>query len=436
MRYFSFFLLITLLFLMSGRFFLPLPIRESFLTNEAYIMRFLWLDSVNTYLESGKILMIDDKRLEDVNTGEDQGYPLILSMIGSSFHQKQMTLKTFVLFNYAFFLFFGLISSLLLYFTFRSILISSLFYFIYLTSGIYTGGLDHHWTLGALIPFYISCLIFIMIKHSRISFLSLVPYFLIAGTANIIREGNGVVGILLFISSLMIYVFFHHKRHSVIKVRKLFLYALLFIFLYSLPEMLLAAMRSQRDQMYFNNQKSVMITHHGLWHNAFMGLGYIPNPYGIKWADSNNLSFVRTVNPKANYMTNEYYDILQKLYIEYSLKSPLYWVQNYAAKIAGIHLYSETILPPLFLRFFPFRTGYYSLYIFLLGLIILAKKSRVIAQLTLFVLSALIISSLPAIIGMPSTLYLEGFHSAYLMTIVYFFAALLIRIKKTIHSYV
>lgn len=263
-----------------------------------------------------------------------------------------------------------------------------------------------------------------------------IPYFFISGVANIIREGNGVVGILLFISSLMIYKLFHTNRQYVIHIRKVFLYTLLFIFIYSLPEMLLTSIRNERDQMYFNNQKSVMITHHGLWHNAFMGLGYIPNPYGIEWADSNNLSFVRTVDPKANYMTNEYYDILQKLYIEYSLKSPLYWVQNYAAKIAGIHLYSETILPPLFLRFFPFRTGYYSLYIFLLGLIILAKKSKLVAQLTLFVLSALIISSLPAIIGMPSTLYLEGFHSAYLMTIVYFFAALLMQIKKTIHAYV
>src|SRR3989344_5746474 len=135
-----------LLLFMSVRYLSFQPVKLVWSTGEAYLMRFQWLESVNLYLDTGKLLMYPpDMRLEDVATGEDQGYPFILSFVGSLTNVQKMNFGNFVRFNYLLFVLLGVAASLLLYAGFESLLVAVVFFFFYLRTNIYTGGLDHNW---------------------------------------------------------------------------------------------------------------------------------------------------------------------------------------------------------------------------------------------------------------------------------------------------
>src|SRR3989344_2690556 len=158
--------LFILLFGMSVQFFCTRPIKLQWSTQEAYLMRFQWLDSVNLYLKTGKILMLpENNRLEDLSTGEDQGYPFILSVIGRTLGMQEMSFGAFIKFNYLLLMTLGIATSVLLFLCFNSLLVSLFFYYSYLRIGVYSGGIDHHWMLGAYIPFYVAFLMFFLKKR-------------------------------------------------------------------------------------------------------------------------------------------------------------------------------------------------------------------------------------------------------------------------------
>lgn len=416
--------LFILLFGMSIQFFFTRPIKSQWSTQEAYLMRFQWLDSVNLYLKTGKILMLPEKdRLEDLSTGEDQGYPLIMSFLGRTLRQQEMNFGAFIKFNYLLMVTLGVATSVLFFLSFNSLLISLTFYFLYLRMGIYFGDIDHHWMLGAYMPFYIAFLIFFLKKRATFKPIWFLPYFLIAGVANIVREGYGVIGILLLVSVLIVIPFQNGFKHK-LKLRKNFLFVFLLILVYLAPALLLNGVRYWRDVKYFNGQSSDMITHHGIWHNAFMGLGYIPNSYGIQWDDTNPIKFVHKVNPNINYMTNEYYSILRGLYFKYSYESPKLWFDNVLAKASAIHKLNGEFANTSPGKFLPPDLRNYFLYISLFGILILSRKDKVANAIFWLVLASLLISSIPGFIGTPTFIYLGGLKSAFFLT--WFYLCLLI----------
>ena len=89
------------LLISSWQYLFSRHIKLNWTYKEAYLMRFQWLDSINLYLHTGKILMSpENMRLEDLCVGEDQGYPLILSLIGKFMGMSRMAFDTFIKFNY------------------------------------------------------------------------------------------------------------------------------------------------------------------------------------------------------------------------------------------------------------------------------------------------------------------------------------------------
>ncbi|KKS82189.1 MAG: hypothetical protein UV55_C0004G0005 [Candidatus Gottesmanbacteria bacterium GW2011_GWC1_43_10] len=418
-------ILVFFLLIFALRFYFSRPIRTYWFYSEAYVMRFQWLDSVNLYLKSGKILMYPpQERLEDVSTGEDQGYPFILSILGNLTGKKEMTFATFVRFNYLFLITLGIISSILLFLTFDHIAIALIFFYFYLRLDIYSGGLDHHWMLGALLPFYISFLMFYIYSRQKLSAFWLIFYLGVAGLANIIREGYGVIGIMILVGvGFMIWVIEKLKWRQVFRVQNL-VWGVIFWVIYSAPGWTLDRVRNFRNQIYFDRQASIMITHHGLWHNAFMGLGYVPNKYGIIWNDANNLPFVRQVNQQANYMTNEYFSILGSLYFKYALADPGFWWTNYLAKIISIQQFIASLFPHELKSFFPPFVRLLAFYVILLTTWRLSRSNKTRLLLTSLILISLVASSLPGIIGLPAQAYLRGLQSAYFMTWIYLFILL------------
>ena len=422
------------LLLSTYQFLQSRSVRLQWTKQEVYLMRFQWLDSVNLYLQTGKLLMLPENiRLEDGSIGEDQGYPLILSTIGKSTGQKEMNFGHFTHFNYALYVVLGATTAVLLFLSFGNLIVPVAFYYFYLKSNMYNGGVDHHWMMAAFLLFYLAFLIFLVRRRHNIHPLLLFIYFLIAGVANIIREGDGVVALLLFAAFIAIILIQDSFKKT--RLRKKFIIAALLIFTYVMPWLVLSSIRTYRNHVYFNGQKSVMITHHGLWHNAFMGLGYLPNPYGIRWDDSSVLPLVKTVNPNANYLTNEYFGILRQLYFKHVFEHPQFFLENLLAKIKATHLYLASLFPQT-LSTVPAVVQEYALYLILLGMYLVSRGSKQLMANFSLVIVALVAAMLPGLIAVPTGFYSRGLESAYYMTWILFLAAIIFRFKdklKKIH---
>lgn len=447
----NFFLNLSLIFLflallvMSIQFLNTRSIKLHWSTQEAYLMRFQWLDSVNLYLKTGKILMLpENNRLEDLSTGEDQGYPFILSVLGQSLGMKEMTFGAFIKFNYLLVITLGVATSVLLFLSFSSLPIALIFYFLYLRIGVYFGGIDHHWMLGAFVPFYVAFLIFFLKKRATFKPVWFLPYLLVAGVANIFREGNGVIGILLLVSVLTVVNIQDARKIFKLKsIPRLFFPKLqknifiipLLILAYLAPVLLLNGARNWRNLKYFNGQSSDMITHHGIWHNAFMGLGYIPNNYGIKWDDNNPIKFARLVNPDVGYMTSEYFSILRGLYFKYSFESPDLWFGNILAKAKAISMLNTEFTNNSPGKFLPLMLRNYFLYISLFGIFLLSRKDKVATAIFWLILASLLISTIPGFIGTPTFIYLGGLQSAFFLTWFYLGLLIYLDLKNFLKQY-
>lgn len=418
----SLILLLLILTGMSLQFIYSKSIKLQWQSNEAYLMRFQWLDSANLYLKTGKILMLpQNNRLEDLSTGEDQGYPFLMSILGKGLGIREMNFGFFIQFNYLLLITLGIMCSLLVFVVFKSIFLTSLFYFLYLELGIYNGGIDHHWIIGSYIIFCILYNISLIRHKSNFPKSLLIIYFLIAGLANVIREGDGLTGILILSVSVIIIIGWKYKnipKYPILKF-KILLFGIFLISMFFLPTALLKLARYQRDLSFFNGKSSDMITHHGLWHNAFMGLGYIPNNYGIQWSDNNPIKFVHLINPETGYMTNDYYNILRGLYFKYSFESPNLWYGNILAKARTINKLNGEFTNNSPGKFLPQVLRNYFLYISLFGILLLSRKDKSKTAIFWLILVSLLISSIPGFIGTPTILYLEGLQSAFFMTWFY-----------------
>lgn len=435
------FLFITLL-VMSLQFLNTRSIKSHSPEQNAYLTwRFQWLDSVNLYLKTGKILMLpENNRLEDLAVGEDQGYPFILSILGRSLGMKEMTFSAFVKFNYLLVIALGVATSVLFFLAFKSLLVSNAFYYLYLRiAGIYGGGVDHHWMLGVYIPFYLAFLIFYLRFRTNFKRYWLGFYFLVAGIANMLREGDGVIGLLIFFSLLTIIIIQEDFKKFIPKpiLTSLFSYlgrnVFLIVFLttmYLLPTLLLIQVRNSRNLRYFEGKSSDMITHHGIWHVAFMGLGYIPNDYGIQVDDTNPIKFAHKVNPDIKYMTNEYFDILRALYFKYSFESPNLWFGNVLIKLEDTHELSATFFSQITGNFLPNTVGNFVLYFLLSSIFLLSYTNKISTTIFWTIFSSLIITSIPGLIVAPSYFYTVGFQAALLMTLFYLFIIFYLKLKK------
>lgn len=86
---------------------------------------------------------------------------------------------------------------------------------------------------------------------------------------------------------------------------------------------------------------------HGAFANLYMGLGGVPNRFGIEWSDFSAIDAVKAVDPSVAYLSPRFYEILQTRYFEIVRESPAAVASIYLQKLA---LTLRTDLPSL-----PFR---------------------------------------------------------------------------------
>lgn len=88
-----------------------------------------------------------------------------------------------------------------------------------------------------------------------------------------------------------------------------------------------------RDRAFENPQLSAGTpTTHPLWHPAYLGLGWLDNPYGIRWDDSVAAHAVEEVDPDAAYLGTRYESILREKWLTIVRDDPGFFARTLASK--------------------------------------------------------------------------------------------------------
>ena len=71
---------------------------------------------------------------------------------------------------------------------------------------------------------------------------------------------------------------------------------------------------------------------HGIWHSAYLGLGYLENKWGIEWNDKVGFDHARRYDPTALYPNPKHYTVMRKLYFKYLREEPVEYIKNHIKK--------------------------------------------------------------------------------------------------------
>lgn len=75
---------------------------------------------------------------------------------------------------------------------------------------------------------------------------------------------------------------------------------------------------------------------HPFWHPAYLGLGYLPNKYGITWNDAVAIDAVERARPGTRYLSGTYESTLRHLYLKLVAHDPLFALRTYGTKAWAI----------------------------------------------------------------------------------------------------
>jgi hypothetical protein len=155
----------------------------------------------------------------------------------------------------------------------------------------------------------------------------LIPLAVVASFASSVRANAGLGFIIGAIILIVV-------RASQWRVR-LSMIALVLLAYLSVGSFAMHAIQVQRDQIIGHDFTSPYPNGHPLWHNLYMGLGYIKNPYGIRIKDAAAVAAAKKEDPAAEFPTQRYESALRKLYFRMLEHHPGFVAHDYAVK-AGV----------------------------------------------------------------------------------------------------
>lgn len=128
---------------------------------------------------------------------------------------------------------------------------------------------------------------------------------LVLGYANKIRSHAGT-GAILFI---LLWIFLDSRGSNLEK----FWFSIVFLSMCSIPYLHFQYLEKQRDgylqKLGKKNLTGSII--HPKWHSIYIGLGYLPNSYGIEYSDTIAADKVKSIQPQAFYCSTEYENVLR-----------------------------------------------------------------------------------------------------------------------------
>lgn len=218
---------------------------------------------------------------------------------------------------------------------------------------------------------------------------------IIIGYANFLR-GHAGTGVFIFIA---LWLFL---RKGFALKEKLSSLVLLSIFAF-LPHLHIKHLEDQRDRFLAktNPSHSRASVSHPLWHNAYIGLGYLPNDYQIRWGDGCGFDKVKTIDPSAKFYSDTYLQILKNEIIKMLRSDPMFLLKTLVYKMFVILLmvlkYSNVGLlflfyvKPPFREFIPMIAS--SLFFAIPGLLAIPKPEYLSGMITLVSLFSIYLCS-------------------------------------------
>ncbi len=165
----------------------------------------------------------------------------------------------------------------------------------------------------------------------------LLPWFtlggLVLGYCNFIRSQAGT-GIVLF---LFVWLILNHSISW--KGKAAFFFVLLVCF--RLPTLQFKMMEKTRDAFLEEavSQYRPLNIRHPFWHSVYIGLGYLPNKYGIEYRDGSASDKVASIDPKAAYCSPEYEKILKASTLGIVKTDPFFFLKTVLLKARKIFGY-------------------------------------------------------------------------------------------------
>jgi hypothetical protein len=215
----------------------------------------------------------------------------------------------------------------------------------------------------------------------------------LAGLTNTFRSNTGL-GIVIALGAVIVMANGAVRRRLLVLAAVAACYLLLSSGLLSLAY----AARADRMQGYpVNTGGSSGVSNwsqgagHPFWHAVYLSLGVVKNPYGIRWNDSIAAAYVRSVDPKAGYLSAQYEAILRKRVIFIAEHDPGLVINAVATK-GGIEFANVLDQFPILLLLVPLAlvTG-------------VARRRRVRCAVVLTPIAA--IALLPVLVSIPLRSY-------------------------------
>ena len=170
--------------------------------------------------------------------------------------------------------------------------------------------------------------------------------------------------------------------------------ALLVVASLSVSTVGLGIVRWHRDRSAGVDLSAGQPTKHPFWHNIYIGLGYLPNPYGIAWDDGLAVEAVKRDVPTAGYLSDTYESALRHRVVEVIRDDPgrvagLTWAKfGVALKAASDQFTAVLFLVPIALLLGSLRRRFWTW--------------------MLLVVPAVLLALAPLLITIPGLLYYPG----------------------------
>ena len=174
---------------------------------------------------------------------------------------------------------------------------------------------------------------YVWINKSRqikpLMFLYILFIGIVIGGSQYFRANSGTTfTIFLFVQSFL--------RLKTKQYKNILTVWIIFTLGYIAPKILVQQLIMERNTFLISNNISSpdnLLGGHPFWHTAYIGLGYIPNPYQLKYDDGIAIEKVKSIAPQARFCSPLYESILKEAYFNFIAQYPLYAFKVYGIKL-------------------------------------------------------------------------------------------------------
>lgn len=202
-----------------------------------------------------------------------------------------------------------------------------------LLSIIFVSNGDIYVTFGCtamvLIPW---CLYLQKLNSFYISLIYCIIAGFIIGISNFIRAYSSLS------AALFIIVLFVLNRHY-IKKQKVIILSALFIGVMTVQLYSSYLVQRRNDYLVDNNGYDFILGSHALWHNIYIGLGFLNNDYNIKYKDYTGGDKVYSTSPNAVFGSQEWNTILKQEVFQIIEDDPVFVIKQVFAKLGVCFMY-------------------------------------------------------------------------------------------------